>query len=166
MSERFPHWPIVVHRPSLVSRNQSVDEMSKDLLPNLGFVENMRQYSALIGAVPSMPEPTTGDEYGSVSGAFNVVPLTEVTEGVVDAVVRDESHLGGVRFLHHLGDLELPFGNLRDWVANRDHGDVQEMDAMLWARKAAELGMHPTIVALVEDPAAMKGHLVFPRLAK
>ncbi|KAI2620578.1 hypothetical protein GGR54DRAFT_105320 [Hypoxylon sp. NC1633] len=164
--DKFPDWPIVIHRPSLIAGSRSWDMGDTESPPGLEFVENIRRYAALIRAVPAIP--VGGDEHASVGGAFNVVSLDEVAKGVMGAITANgDAREQGVRFLHHLGGLDLPLSNLQSWVKDAELGDgFAKMDVVQWARKAAELGMHPAMVALFEDLAAADGRLVFPRLEK
>ena len=179
LHERYPEWPVVIHRPSLIARpnpeapsssGQSKEEAAGGA--RLEFVENLRQYSSLLRAVPAMP--ATAGKRMSVSGAFDVVSLSDVVKEMVDSLrksltyVRDERVEEGVSFCHHIGGEELRLDDLRQLVAKMEHGDedVREIDALEWARKAGELGMHPTMVALFENLAAAEGRLVLPRLAR
>ena len=176
LHEHYPEWQVVIHRPSLIARQtpeapssgQSKEEVGG---ARLEFLENLRRYSSLLRAVPTAP--AIGDKRVSVNGAFDVVPLSDVVKEMVDSLrgsltdVREERVAEGVRFFHHIGGVELPLDDVRNLVANNEHSkDIGEMDAIEWARKAGELGMNPTMVALFESLAAAEGRLVFPRLAR
>lgn len=176
LHKRFPEWPVVIHRPSLIARptpeapssGQSKGEAGS---ARLEFVENLRHYSSLLRAVPVAP--TIADKRLSVSGALDVVPLSNLVKEMVDSLrrsltdVREEMVVEGVRFFHHIGGVELPLDDVRNLVAKNEHGkDIRELDVVEWARKAGEQGMHPTMVALFESLAAAEGRLVFPRLAR
>jgi hybrid polyketide synthase / nonribosomal peptide synthetase ACE1 len=177
LHERYPEWPVVIHRPSLIAGQSSKEEAGG---ARLEFVENLRRYSSLLRAVPEVP--AIADKRVSVDGSFDVVPLGDVVKEMVDSLrrslthVREERGAGGegegegVSFLHHIGGLELfSLHDVRSLVAKSDgHGDedIRPMDVLDWARKAGELGMHPTMVALFESLAAAEGRLVFPRLAR
>ena len=176
LHERYPEWPVVIHRPSSIARQtlgaplpgQSKEEA---VGARLEFVENLRRYSSLLRAVPAAP--AIADKHMSVSGTFNVVPLEDVVKEMVDSLrtsltdVREERVVEGVRFLHHIGGVELPLDDARSFVAEGEHGKgIRELDVVEWARKAGELGMHPTMVALFESLAAAEGRLIFPHLAR
>ncbi|RYP08472.1 hypothetical protein DL764_001898 [Monosporascus ibericus] len=163
LHEYYPDWSIVIHRPSLIARGQAWGRVDTSAAPGLEFVENIRRYASLLRAVPAIP--AVRDKSISVSGAFDVVPLEEVSRGVISAMMEEKAAKEGVRFLHHIGGLELPLDNLRSWVTENEQ-DIQEIDATEWMQKAAELGMHPTMVALLNDLAAAEGRLAFPRLEK
>jgi len=176
LHERYPESPVVIHRPSLIVRQTSEAPSSDQSKEEAGgarleFVENLRRYSSLLRAVPAAS--AIADKRVSVSGAFNVVPLSDVVKEMIDSLrrsltdVREERVVEGVRFFHHIGGVELPLDDVRNLVAKNEHGnDIREMDMVEWAREAGKLGMHPTMVALFESLAAAEGRLVFPRLAR
>lgn len=177
LHERYPEWPVVIHRPSLIARQTpeaTLSGHSKEEASGarLEFVENLRRYSSLMRAVPVAP--ATADKRVSVSGAFDVVPLSDVVEEMVDSLkrsltdVREKREVAeGVKILHHIGGVELRLDDVRNLAAKNELGqDVREMDMVEWARKAGELGMHPIMVALFGNLAAAEGQLIFPRLAK
>lgn len=176
LHERYPEWPVVIHRPSLIVRQTaealSLGQSEQEAAGSrLDFVDNLRQYSSLLGAVPAMPG--IAEKRVSVSGAVNVVSLSDVVEKMVDSLkrsltdIREEKTVEEVRFFHHIGSMELPLDDARKFVANNeDLRDIREMDMVEWAQEAGELGMHPTMVALFKGLAAVEGRLIFPRLAQ
>ena len=165
LKESHPDWEVVVHRPSLIS-SQGWSRNG----PGAELVENLRRYAALMRAVPVVRD----GRGGRISGSFNVVSLEEVVRGVMDAVMntQDEEQMGKVRFLHHIGNLELPLQDLKRWAVEEEvmegkggkKEDIQEIDVSEWARKAGELGMHPTMVAMLEEFAAAEGTMTIPRV--
>ncbi|KAK0506977.1 hypothetical protein JMJ35_010677 [Cladonia borealis] len=176
LHERYPDWPIVIHRPTLMVRQgpeapwsgHSKEEVSD---VELDLRENLRQYSSLLHAIPIAP--AIADKRMNVSGAFDIVSLSEVAREMVDTlrrgtmVAREERVIEGVRFFHHNGGMDLPLDDLRSLVARAEHHeDVGVMDLMRWARKAGDLGMHSTMIAIFERLAAAEGQLVFPRIAR
>ena len=193
LHERYPEWPVIIHRPSLITR-QSSEGLSSDLLSNepaggakLEFVENLRHYSTLLRAVPAAPETT--DKHVSISGTFNMVPSNDVVKEMIDSLKESllmmDVHAGkppmmmnggggGVKFIHHIGDEEFSLDGFWTSAAKKNknkHDDehIREMDPLEWAQKAGELGMHPTMVALIGSLAAAAkkgGRLAFPRLAR
>lgn len=176
LHSRYPEWPVVIHRPSLLARQTPEAPSSGQSKEDAGgtsleFVENLRRYSSLLCAIPTAPAIT--DKRVSVSGAFDVVALSDVVKEMVEllrrslTVVREERVVEGVRFFHHIGGVELPLDDVRNFVAKTENDiNIREMDVVEWARKAGELGMHPTMVALFESLAAAEGRLIFPRLAR
>lgn len=176
LHERYPEWSVMIHRPSLIARQTSEAPSSGQSKEEAGgarleFVENLRRYSSLLRAVPAAP--AIADKRVSINGAFDVVPLSDVVKEMVDSLrrsltdVREERVVKEMRFFHHIGGVELPLNDVRNLVAKNKHGkDIREMDVVEWARKAGELGMHPTMVALFESLAAAEGRLVLPRLAR
>ena len=177
--EKLPGWDVVIHRPSLIMRPQTLGEGggAEQGGGGLEFVENLRRFAGLLRAVPvvgmnMVGELGDGGKGVRVSGSFDVVSLEEVVRGVMEAVVgtgRADAEVSSLRFLHHIGSVELPLGDLKSWVADegQDRDDIQEMEALEWARRAGELGMHPTMVAMVQELAAAEtGRLVLPRLGR
>ena len=56
-----------------------------------------------------------------------------------------------VRFFLHISGIYLLLDYVRSLVAKAEHrGDVGEMNVARWVRKAGELGMHSTMVALFD----------------
>jgi nucleoside-diphosphate-sugar epimerase len=179
--EQWPGWDVVIHRPSLIMRPQLTEEGALGKGGGGGggleFVENLRRFAGLLRAVPvvgmnHMGGLGDGGKGVRVSGSFDVVSLEEVVRGVMEAVVgtgRADAEVSSLRFLHHIGGVELPLGDLKSWVADegQEGDDIQEMEALEWARRAGELGMHPTMVAMVQELAAAEtGRLVLPRLGR
>lgn len=176
LQERYPEWPILIHRPSLIARQtpkappsgQSKEESGG---ARLEFIENLRRYSSLLRAVPAAP--AIADKRVSVSGALDVVPLSDVVKEMVDSLrrsltdVRERRVVEGVRFFHHISGVGLPLNDVRNLLAKNEHDkDIREMNVLEWAQKAGELGMHSTMVALFESLAAAEGQLVFPHLVR
>lgn len=149
-------WQVCVHRPSNISRVDNEDA-------GLDLVHNIRRFARELGAVPVVPG-------GKDAGVLNSVPLDTVVKGVVDAVVSGRHGGDGLRFLHHLGRLDLPMGDVRQWFDGVDkQGEVekmQEVDVATWTDRAVERGMHPTVAAFVRS--FVGGHdgakLVFPKM--
>ena len=176
LHERYPEWPVVIHRPSLIARQTPEAPSSGQSKAEAGgtrleFVENLRRYSSLLRAVPVVPAIL--DKRLSVTGGFDVISLSDVVKGMIDSLkssltdVREEVLVKGVKFLHHVGGVELGLDDVRNLVAENAHGkEIRELDVVEWAREAGELGMHPTMVALFESLAAAEGHLILPRLAR
>lgn len=158
---KYPDWPIVIHRPSLIAREWN-PESGAD--PGLEFVENVRQYSSLIGAVPVLPRQTGGGSSFRVNGSLNVVPLSQAARGVVGAL---GDHMSGLRYLHHLGASNLPFDDVRAWgleSASSGAGEIGELSAAEWLEKAKAIGLSSPVAALLENIATLEGHIVLPQV--
>ncbi|KAK7706310.1 NRPS [Diaporthe eres] len=144
LGQEHPGWRVVVHRPSNISRSDGEDA------PGMDLVHNIRHYARDLGAVPVVPVPA-----GEDAGALNSVSLETVVEGVLGDVLGSDARAGqdeedngpGVRFVHHLGELELPMDDLRRWFGGDGDG-FEGMDIPAWTDKAVEWGMHPTVAAL------------------
>lgn len=172
----YPQWPVVIHRPSLIARQTQKAALSSKTEDRTGgakleFVENLRRYSSLLRSIPRAPGKNM-----SVSGAFDMVPLTDVVEGMVDALrmslmdaaaAAEETVVEGVKFVHHISGTEFPIDDIRGLVEELGEGEeIRERDMVEWAREAGELGMHATMVALFESLASAEGRLVLPRSAR
>jgi hybrid polyketide synthase/nonribosomal peptide synthetase ACE1 len=159
LHQRHPAWPVVIHRPSLISREE--EDTDKDAPVSLEFVDNMRRYAALLNAVPAMPSTKEGGDL-SVCGAFDVVPIHKVVEDVTASVMQQDQE--GLKFLHHLGGFELRLDDVQSWLPkDRDEGTVQEIELGKWTRMAVSLGMHPTMASLLVWMGSANGRLVIPR---
>lgn len=163
LGREHPGWRVVVHRPSNISRSGGEEDG-----PGMDLVHNIQHYARELGAVPVVPVPV-----GEDAGSLNSVSLEAVVEGVLGAVLGADAHVGledednghGVRFLHHLGELELPMGDLRRWFGGDGDG-FEGMDIAAWTDKAVERGMYPTVAALIRSFAGghAGGGKVFPSM--
>lgn len=159
----FPEWPVCVHRPTLISR----DDISE-----LDGVHNILGYARKLGAVPV--------SQGVARGVLNVVPLDTVVGGVLECALgphkngptRTRSD-GEVHFVNHKGEVELPLGNMRKWALEHTSDghlgfsdvDFEEIPLDEWVDRAVKLGMHPTMAALLTS-FARDGEVEFPTIAK
>lgn len=167
LNERYPNWPVWIHRPSLIIRRDDGSRRN----PGLELVQNMRHYSSLMRAVPVV-------EAARLKGAFDMVELDAVVDGVVRAAIDVEVSTydtAGVQFLHHVGGVELPLKDLHRWAAGKEVWEqkdeaigveVEEIDLAEWARRAGALGMHETLVAMLDDFASTQAGIAIPRVAK
>lgn len=146
-----PAWPVCVHRPTLISR---------DDVPELDIAHNLMLYSGRLGAVPA--------SLGGARGVLNVVQLETVVEGILSCAVATRAHplhdgshrKGNVHFVNHMGSLDLPFGDMRRWALERTADgyvdfarDVElgQLPMDEWVRRAGGLGMHPTVAAFLDN---------------
>ncbi|KAH8899038.1 hypothetical protein GQ53DRAFT_836980 [Thozetella sp. PMI_491] len=169
LHEKYPEWPVVIHRPSLIMPrgwNQGGGDGSKQ--NDLDLVETLRRYSTLLHAVPTVRGI-------SISGCLDVVYLEEAVQAIVGALwaSMQENSTGderteGVQFLHHVDSLQLQLSDLQQWAVEQAEGqDVEEIEVVKWAEKAGALGMHPTMVAIFQSVAAAQtGHMVLPRVGR
>jgi hybrid polyketide synthase/nonribosomal peptide synthetase ACE1 len=150
---RYPDWPICVHRPTLISR---------DDIPQLDAMHNILGFARKLGAVASAQ--------GVASGVMNVVTLEAVVAGITKCVLsHNDRDAGCVHFVNHAGTLELPLNDMRKWALERTaSGDVRLTDVELaeipleeWVRRAIEQGMHPTMGVLLTT-FARHGEIEFP----
>lgn len=110
-----------------------------------------------------------------MQGALNSVALDTVVQGVLTELAQTE--VGEtVRFLHHIGDVDLPMDNIRSWIVNEGDisagekkterkPDIAEIPSEEWISRVAEQGMHPALVELMQS-FAVDGEMTFPRLVK
>ncbi|KAI8623593.1 hypothetical protein F5Y19DRAFT_481509 [Xylariaceae sp. FL1651] len=150
---RHPDWPIYVHRPTLISR---------DDIPQLDAVHNILGFARKLGAVASAQ--------GLARGVMNVVTLKTVVAGIMKCVLSyNHGDAGCVHFVNHAGTLELPLNDMRKWALERTaSGDVRFADVEFaeipleeWVRRAIEHGMHPTMAVLLTT-FARHGEVEFP----
>ncbi|KAI0888665.1 uncharacterized protein GGS22DRAFT_61892 [Annulohypoxylon maeteangense] len=149
-------WEVVVHRPTMISRSGDVDE-ERDIIGSI------RKFAALMGAVPAVP---------NYRGFLETVRLGDVVAGIMGAVKTGDSMVSGVRFCHYVGgeciSLDDPASAvfLKLGRGERETGKpVEELPPPEWAKRAAELGLHPHVVKWVES-AAVGREQVFPRVVK
>ncbi|KAI3325962.1 hypothetical protein HD806DRAFT_428958 [Xylariaceae sp. AK1471] len=155
--KRHPCWPICVHRPTLISR---------DDIPQLDAVHNILGFARKLGAIPSSHQGVR-----RLRGVLNVVELDSVVAGIMKCVLLSLSqHIhNGIHFVNHAGTLELPLDNMRTWALERGAGgDVRLADIELadipfdeWVHRAVALGMHPTMGVLLTT-FAQHGEVEFP----
>lgn len=167
LNERYPAWPVWIHRPSLITRGDT----GAGSKPGLELVQNMRHYSTLMRAVPVIAATR-------LKGAFDIVELDTVVDGIMRAALDEEntaSDTAGVRFLHHVGGVELPLKDLHMWAPTKEEAEqkdedirveVEEIDLAEWARRAEALGMHETLVAMLDDLASTQAGIAVPRVTK
>lgn len=158
---KYPDWPIVIHRPSLIAREWNPASGAD---PGLEFVENVRQYSSLIGAVPVLPRQTGGSGSFRVNGFLNVVPLSQAARGVVGAL---GDHMSGLRYLHHLGTNDLPFDDVKAWgleSASSGSEEIGELSVAEWLERAKAMGLSTPVAALLENIATLEGQIALPRV--
>ncbi|KAG8161403.1 hypothetical protein KVR01_008390 [Diaporthe batatas] len=153
-----PHWPICVHRPTLISR---------DDIPQLDGMHNILWYARELGAIPKSE--------GLARGVVNVVGLDTVVAGVLDCALRGhaDSQPGRVHFANHAGPLDLPLGDTRRWALERTADGyvdfsgttLEEIPLHEWVRKASELGMHPIMSELLST-FGRDGEVEFPTIGR
>lgn len=167
--EKHRDWPVCVHRPTLISR---------DDVPQLDGMHNILGYARKLRAVPI--------SHGVARGVVNVVGLEAVVAGVLNSALRRDERdehgwppdrhrrRGEVHFVNHTGNLDLPLNNMRKWALQRAADGYVEFAADVdfveipmddWIRRAGELGMHPTMGALLAS-FAHNGEVEFPTVAK
>lgn len=155
---RHHHWPICVHRPTLISRDDK---------PQLDGMHNILWYAKELGAIPRSE--------GVARGVVNVVALETVVAGILDCALREHAtrQPSHVHFVNHSGPLDLPLGDMRRWALERTADgyvdfsgvELEEMSVQEWIRKASELGMHPTVSELLTT-FGRDGEVEFPRIGR
>jgi hybrid polyketide synthase/nonribosomal peptide synthetase ACE1 len=149
--ERLSHgpggWPIFIHRPSLISRAQ--DEPSQDI------VQNLRHYAIRMAAVPIAP---------NYSGYLDTVSQEAVVSGILGAL-REHHEVGlpGVRFRHYSAGESLSLDDPRESLGVVA---VEELPVLIWASRAADLGLDAGIVKWVESAAGGSRERVFPKIMR
>lgn len=154
--KRHPDWPICVHRPTLISR---------DDIPQLDGMHNILWYAKELGAIPKSE--------GLARGVVNVVGLETVVAGILGCALQGHAdrHPSRVHFVNHAGSLDLPLGDMRRWALERtadgyvdfSDADLEEIPLEEWIRKARELGMHPIMSELLST-FGRDGEVEFPAI--
>ncbi|KAK3369911.1 AMP-binding enzyme [Podospora didyma] len=159
LKRAHPDWPVTIHRPSNISR---VDED-----PQLDLVFNLQRYAREMRAVPVV-------RGAGVSGVLDCVGLDVVVRGILstfDTTSPEEANKEKketVRFIHHLGGIELPMHDLRSWIRDDDTsvtGEIAEVPLAEWVCDAEGRGLHPALAAFLRTFDG-RGELVFPSLVK
>lgn len=160
---QYPDWPIVIHRPSLIAKDWS---LGSGAVAGLELVENLRQYSSLIGAVPVLARQRGRGGNFKVEGPLNVVPLSQAAKGVVCAL---NDHRSGLRYMHHLGTTDVDFGDVKTWGLEAQPVSLgaegfTELSTAEWLEKATAAGLSAPMAALLEDIVTLNGHIVLPKV--
>ncbi|KAK7961767.1 Hybrid PKS-NRPS biosynthetic cluster [Apiospora aurea] len=92
VKERFPSWPVSIHRPGIIIPERAAEGMT----PGLGIVQNVSKYSALLRAMPSIT-----NSYMGVS--IELVPLNTVVGKILESskTNKEEAVASSPRYLHH-----------------------------------------------------------------
>ncbi|KAI1772793.1 amino acid adenylation domain-containing protein [Hypoxylon cercidicola] len=155
LNARFPDWRVWIHRPSNITRTD---------MPQFDLVHNLRHYSGLMNAVPSLSQAALGQ--------IDSVTLETVVQGVMNAL--EESRTGGarervgVRYLHHIGGVGIGIDEVRSWALGTSQSQPTEMCEIPideWATLAGEGGMHPVLVEYLHS-LGHHSQFTFPRLLK
>jgi len=143
--------PVFVHRPSNISRTD---------VPKLDLFRNLLQFCGRLNAVPVSD---------TLRGYLNLVPVEACARGILGEALRNQEEGGGekkVRFWHRIGDVNLTFEDLRDYVAeNRGLPlqDVKSVPLKEWTEMAVRVGMHPTVASYF-NAAESGGPINYPLL--
>ncbi|KAK4211241.1 putative beta-ketoacyl synthase domain-containing protein [Rhypophila decipiens] len=172
-----PTWEIYIHRPSNISRTRQGHDGKDEISENLDLVDNIIRYSRRIGGVPCMSGGGGGgSQQHEVQGALDSVPLDKVVQGVVSAVVGPTERAGqaeqdNIKFLHHLGGVDLVMDDLSNWVgiagtnSEGEETNMEVMDLAEWTDRAVKMGMNPVLAAFLQSFGSNTASgMVFPRL--
>lgn len=143
-------WPIWIHRPTGILRDEGDDGDGGDILPSL------LKYCKVINAVPQI---------SNIRGSINLVPLESVVDillGEIFASVPQESRL---RFCHAIGDVDIPLNGLKLYVDAKTGKSAVQLSPAEFARRAAEAGMDKILVSFFESLSSMP-QLTWPRLTR
>ncbi|KAK7736129.1 putative Hybrid PKS-NRPS biosynthetic cluster [Cytospora paraplurivora] len=178
LSVQHPRWQITIHRPSFITpdawdgrlsnlsdlRDQPViSPTTNSNGSSLELLQNLRHYARLLGNVlPIIPD-------GRMSGTWDLVPVGKVVEDVMQQLLLEISDGEQTQFqvLHHVGEVEMQLTGMSDWIKTDKETQerVQEMDLAEWASAAGEKGMHPIMVAMLQNFAVADGTVRFARVS-
>ncbi|KAK8037345.1 hypothetical protein PG991_000691 [Apiospora marii] len=153
-------WPVCIHRPTMISRADSADASQREQ----DILGSIRRYSALIAAVPAVPD--------HCQGVLDSVALGDVVAGILDAVRNPHSAEPGVRFRHYFGkeSLELDDGAMRVHLLSLGDGEGQgshivgrHLPMAEWVKRAVKIGLHPHVAKWMESMAVPRKQ-VYPKV--
>ncbi|KAI2621838.1 amino acid adenylation domain-containing protein [Hypoxylon sp. NC1633] len=158
LNVRYPDWPVWIHRPSNITRTD---------MPQLDLMYNLRHYSGLMKAIPSLNQATLGQ--------IDFVTLETVVQGVMDAFRESSQRKTGgvgerieVRYLHHIGGIGIGIEDVRSWALGTGQSQLTELCEIPmkeWATRAGERGMHPVLVEYLHS-LGLHSRFTFPELLK
>ncbi|KAK4207461.1 hypothetical protein QBC37DRAFT_455500 [Rhypophila decipiens] len=126
VSEQYPdtdwQWEVYIHRPTVISRGKELATSAKNSskLPEFDGVHNILWYARQLNAVPSAK--------GIARGVLNIVNLEDVVDGILSAALdrKGKGRGGGVHFLNHTGDLNLPLHEMHKWASVKVRGGDED----------------------------------------
>ncbi|KAI3394645.1 hypothetical protein diail_2455 [Diaporthe ilicicola] len=161
-------WPVFVHRPSTILRPGGGGEED----PGLDLLENLRRWSARLGAVPVAP---------NLHGYVDTVELRGVVEGVVGSALRrepddrcrsapqDDGRAGVVQFRHYFGALDISLDEPQTLMLGVERpagsGPLEELMALEWAARARKEGLDPWLEEWIED-VLRRGEQFVPKVVR
>lgn len=143
-------WPIWIHRPTGIMRNDDDDGNSGEILPNL------LKYCKLINAVPQL---------SNIRGFINLVSLEQVVESLSHEVMANIPQEPRLRFCHATGDIDIPLTDLKSYVDSKTGKSAIHLSPAEFARRAAAAGMDQILVSFFESLSSMPS-LTWPRLTR
>lgn len=134
---------VFIHRPSHIQRQWNLDAGSSH---GENVLENLLQLCKIMRTVPRSSR---------IMGFMNLVDLQKCAEGIVEAVLRqqeedetlgsrtpDEEHVSEpVRYIHHLGDENVPLHDLKAYVEQDGKGEVEVVGVEEWTGLARASGL-------------------------
>lgn len=143
-------WPICIHRPTSVVRDENDDGDGGELIPNF------LKYCQLLNAVQLIP---------NIRGFINLVPLGRVGESLSREMSANVPQQPPLRFLHERGGVEIPLSGLKACIDARTGSSAAQLPPDEFARKAAQAGMDEALVATFERSCSMPP-FTWPRLLR
>lgn len=143
-------WPIWIHRPTGILRNDGGDGDSGEILPTL------LKYCNLTNSVPQM---------SNIRGFLNLVPLERVVEILLDEMLANIPQEPLLRFCNAIGDVDIPLTGLKLYVETKTGKNAIQLSPAEFARRAAGVGMDKILVSFFESLSSMPP-LTWPRLTQ
>ncbi|KAH0565584.1 putative Hybrid PKS-NRPS biosynthetic cluster [Trichoglossum hirsutum] len=149
----LPTW---IHRPT---------NIFGEGVPATDIMQNVRYYSLLMNAVPSMED---------WRGYFDLVHVDTVAVDVVREVLGDriltsrEAASGGKTFMisHHCSDTKMPVHELKYTLEKESGNPFETLTMHEWVSRAGKRGLDRMVGSFLETAVAGKDHLAFPMIMK
>jgi hypothetical protein len=140
---------ISIYRPSSIIRRHSLEQSSSD------FSHDIIDYSRHMRAVPDLR---------NMNGYLNFVPVETVVDAIVQGLLTSRSDCTpGPRYRNLIGNLDLPFNQLRERLSSEIGDDFDILPLVTWTSRARQIGM-PSGMAAVFEGLGQSTTLHFPRL--
>lgn len=143
-------WPIWIHRPTGIMRNEGDDGDGGEILPTL------LKYCKLINAVPQL---------SNIRGFINLVPMDRVVQILLDEMLANIPQQPILRICHATGDVDIPLIGLKSYVDTKTGKSALQVSPAEFATRAAEAGMDKILVSFFESLSSMRP-LTWPRLTR
>ncbi|GAP85182.1 putative acyl transferase acyl hydrolase lysophospholipase [Rosellinia necatrix] len=126
---------ILIHRPSTI--------MTSDPSRNNDVVPNIITYCRRLCAVPQGLE-------NCWKGWIDWVDIDQVVDGVMKHITSPPHASQSPTYFHHSGGNQLPVGELKSWLENREGTHMKEIPFDEWIQNAKQAGLDEMVAAYLE----------------